>query len=237
MKNMFVSVSFKPGARFWSVRVARFSTWNWYSRSASVLEHYVGDAIVACLARAHWSCRSVPIFRRFCLIVSFFFSVVERHSADREQFLFGQTTRIDHARSARIPSIECLSSSPSCVPLAWTISGASSWPHHLLSRWCSHTKKSWSTFTFISQYSLKCTIWCQCCATWFRSESSLQQDDTDEKPIKVLLFHCTADRSAESLLPYLQVVSYRRCWFLLGLYRGSPTPTFDLLSAVQLSFT
>uniref|UniRef100_A0A914WLB9 Folylpolyglutamate synthase n=1 Tax=Plectus sambesii TaxID=2011161 RepID=A0A914WLB9_9BILA len=48
----------------------------------------------------------------------------------------------------------------------------------------------------------------ECCAKWFKSESLVEHDGAEEKPIKMLLFHCTADRSADSLLPYLQKCNF-----------------------------
>uniref|UniRef100_A0A915AHB8 Folylpolyglutamate synthase n=1 Tax=Parascaris univalens TaxID=6257 RepID=A0A915AHB8_PARUN len=43
----------------------------------------------------------------------------------------------------------------------------------------------------------------QCCAEWYRWERERVNQRPCSKPLRVLLFHCTADRTPESLLPFL----------------------------------
>ncbi|KAH7727916.1 FolC protein [Aphelenchoides avenae] len=51
----------------------------------------------------------------------------------------------------------------------------------------------------------------QCCAEWFEDEAKQRDDGTGI--IKVLLFHCTADRDPEVLLPYI-----KDCGFSVALF-------------------
>uniref|UniRef100_F1LBI8 Folylpolyglutamate synthase n=1 Tax=Ascaris suum TaxID=6253 RepID=F1LBI8_ASCSU len=66
----------------------------------------------------------------------------------------------------------------------------------------------------------------QCCAEWYKWERERVNQRLRSKPLRVLLFHCTADRTPESLLPFL-----KDCNFDVALF--CPTrvrPVLDMRS-------